>query len=356
MKRMDNLKVQSPGIYFGMPEEIYHADPSLSASGIKDLDVSRLTYWINSVLNPLREDKNTKPMTAGKALHKSIIEGPEAFNEAYAMIPEKPDNALDGGAELKDKCADLGLKKSGSIAELCERIREADKDAVLWPDVLRDFREKNEGKIFLTSAEAYDIEFPSAIIAKHPTALKAFTGGYPEVSIFWRDEETNVPLKSRIDYLKAKAVVELKSFSNPFGKPLDKAIGHAVANHRYFVDAAVRLEGAEQAKKMKPDQWHGELPSGEWIDAFKKCSVHTVAFVFLEQGKCPNIRLREWRRSEKKGGDNNAYYYKGQLAFREGVERYAECMKHFGPDIPWMNIEPMTPFIDGFDFPIWMTD
>lgn len=352
---MLNLKIKPPGIYFGLPEEGYHKDPSLSASGIKDLDVSLLTYWTNSVLNPNREDKNSKPMTAGKALHKLIIEGLGPFSKAYAMIPEKPDNALDGGRELQAKCADLGLKKSGSIIECCERIQEADKNIALWPLMMRDFREKNEGKIFLTPAEAYNIEFPSAIIAKHPTALKAFTGGYPEVSIFWRDEEANVPLKARLDYLKTKAVVELKSFSNPFGKPLDKAIGHAVANHRYFVDAAVRLEAAEQAKKMKPSQWHGELPSQGWIEAFRTHDAHAMVFVFLEQGKCPNIRLREWRRAEKAGGSDNPYYVKGQMAFREGIERYQKCMEHFGPDIPWMNIEPMTPFID-IDFPIWMTD
>lgn len=352
---MKTLTFKEPGVYFGMPENEYHADPSLSASGIKNLDVSLLTYWVDSVLNPEREDRTTKPMTAGKALHKLIIEGQDAFDEAYATIPEKPYGAIDGGDDLKAKCGELGLKKTGKIIDLCLRIREAEPDAVLWPFILRDFKEANESKIILSAEDAYNIAFPSAIIEKHPVALKAFTGGYPEVSIFWRDPETNMPMKARLDYLKTLAVVELKSFSNPFGKPLDKAIGHAVANHRYYVDAAVRLEAAEQAKKMDVKQWHGELPPPEWIEAFKACPTHALVFVFLEQGKCPNIRVREWRKSETKRGSDSPYFVKGEMAFREGVERYAQCMEHFGPDIPWMNIEPMTPFVD-IDFPMWMTD
>ena len=41
-----DLGQHAPGIYFGLPEEEYHADRSLSASGIKDIHVTPLTFWL----------------------------------------------------------------------------------------------------------------------------------------------------------------------------------------------------------------------------------------------------------------------------------------------------------------------
>lgn len=350
---MADINITESGVYFDMDEETYHADASLSASGIKDLRVSPLTYWVKSPLNPNQVNKASQAMANGKALHTRVIEGPEAFAERYAVIPEKPEGALDGGAELKERCGELELKKSGSIAELCARIQEADPKAILWPDIIGEFNETNEGKIILKPEQAYDIEFPAQIIARHPTASKAFTGGFPEVSIFWRDEETGVPLKCRVDFLKTKAVVELKSFSNPFDKPLDVAIAHAIANRRYYVDAAVRLEGVEQAKKMIRAKKINNCPDDAWVKAFIECPGHTFVFVFLEQGDCPNIRVREFRRTVREGGDENLYWQTASTTFRWGVKLWNEHFKHFGAEVPWLNIEPMTPFSDE-EFPMWM--
>jgi hypothetical protein len=47
------------GIYLNLPEDDYHADPALSASGIKKLLQSPADYWFTSVHNPDREDKDT---------------------------------------------------------------------------------------------------------------------------------------------------------------------------------------------------------------------------------------------------------------------------------------------------------
>ena len=52
-------KITPPGIYFGMPDSEYHADPSLSNSGIKSLLVSALDFWTESPINPDWEDRET---------------------------------------------------------------------------------------------------------------------------------------------------------------------------------------------------------------------------------------------------------------------------------------------------------
>ena len=42
-----------PGIYFDLPDHLYHAAEGLSCSGIKHLTVSRLNYWHKN-LDPSR--------------------------------------------------------------------------------------------------------------------------------------------------------------------------------------------------------------------------------------------------------------------------------------------------------------
>lgn len=124
-----------PGIYFGLTEDEYHADPSFSSSGIKDITVSPLDYWVKSWMNPNKVDKEGPALRLGKAYHKLILEGREAFEATYAVKPDKDDypDALDGAAALKAYCESLDLKKSGSIAEMCARIREVDNTVELWP-------------------------------------------------------------------------------------------------------------------------------------------------------------------------------------------------------------------------------
>src|SRR5690349_5803745 len=93
------LETHVPGIYFGMPEEEYHADRSLSASGIKDIHVTPLTFWMRSGFNENRLDDSSEPKERGKAFHARLLEGPEAFKARYAIAPDIADypDALDGG-------------------------------------------------------------------------------------------------------------------------------------------------------------------------------------------------------------------------------------------------------------------
>jgi len=359
-----DVGAHEPGIYFGMPEEEYHADRSLSASGIKDMHASPLTFWMRSGFNPNKTDESTEPKERGKAFHARLLEGAGAFGERYAVIPEIDDypGALDGGEDLKARCKELGLPVSGSIAKLCERIRITDPDAVLWPDIMLAFRERclADGLFPIKKKLADEIERMVRIVEMNPATGKALRGGYPEVSIFWIDAETGVPMKSRVDYLKARAIVEQKTFTNPFGKPIDQAISSSVANNKYFVDAAVRMDGVEQAKAMyrKHGQKivHGHMPASDWMEAFAAPGPHAFVFLFLEAGDVPNVRAREFKERERDGAkDQNLYFAKGHAMYRQGVALYRQFFEHYGPDLPWVDPQPVRAFSDA-DFPIWSLD
>jgi hypothetical protein len=351
-----------PGIYFNMDEDEYRKAPALSSSGIRDLLISPLDYWSNSPSNPAYVDQKTDAMILGTAMHRRLLE-PERFKAMYAAWPRPEDypNAVDGGDALKALCGELGLKKSGKIADLCERILEANPDAQLWPVIKGDLIKRQAGRTLLKASDLEDIERAARFVFAHQSAAKALTGGYSEVSIFWIDDETGVPLKARLDNLKVKVTVDVKSFSNPLGKPIAAAVAGSVANGRYDVQAVTYDAGVEAVKRLLRERGSsvlhgaGEIPN-DWLLAFAACQRHTFAFVFVETGPVTNVRVREFKEWEGHGGQGmsaNAYWSAGLSGFRRGVLKYQECMKRFGPHRPWIEDEPMKPFND-MEFPMHM--
>lgn len=353
-----------PGIYFGLPEEEYHADPSLSSSGIRNILISPLDYWVNSKMNPDYEDTKTDAMTQGTAFHRRLLE-PARFAEIYASMPTKDDypDAIDGADALKKECERLDLKKGGKIEDLCERILEADPRAKLWPVIKQGLLADLAGRTLLKRDVISDIERMANIVLAHQSAEKALTGGMSEVSIFWNDTDTNVPMKARLDYLKIKAIVDVKSFNNPLSKPIDAAVASAVANGRYDVQAVIYDDAVRIAKQMlRRDKTaainvvSGPTPENDWLVALAACEHHAFAFVFIEQGAVTNVRVREFCKMETYGGlggTSNLYWQSGHAGYREGVRRYVDCMKEFGPDKPWIEDVPMRAFADA-EFPMYL--
>lgn len=362
------IDAHAPGIYFGMPEAEYHADRSLSATGAKDILASPLTFWMKSAFNPDRKDESTEPKERGKAFHCRLLEGAETFAARYAVEPDESDypGVLRSSDALKARCEELGLKKSGSIADLCARVIEADPDAILWPRIMEEF----EHDLAVTGRErikpklAREIARHVRIIEMHPATEKALRGGFCEVSFFWIDPETGVPMKARADYLKSRATVELKTFTNPFSKPLDAAVASSMANNKYFIDAVTRTEAVERAKgayrKHGAEIVFGQSPPAEWLEAFAHPAPHAFVFLFLEAGHVPNVRVREFRRFETapQGSarpSENMLWSKGHQLFRQAVAAYRACLDHYGPDLPWVDPQPMRAFVDA-DFPLYVFD
>jgi hypothetical protein len=354
----------APGIYFGLDESVYHADPALSSSGIRNLLVSPLDYWVNSSLNPDYVDEKTDAMITGTAFHRRLLE-PVRFAELYAGAPSKEDypDAIDGGEALKAECERLGLKKGGKIEDLCDRILDSDPKAKLWPVIKQGILAGLEGKTLLKRETMADIERVARFVFAHESAAKALTGGAAEVSIFWLDPETGVRMKARLDYLKVKAIADVKSFSNPLAKPIDAAVASAVANGRYDVQAVIYDVAVAHAKAMlrrdKTKAIHhvsGPVPENDWLVSLAACERHAFAFVFIETGPVTNVRVREFRKTESYGGLGgtiNLYWQSGETGFREGLRRYVQCMKIFGKDKPWVEDEPMRPFNDQ-EFPLYL--
>jgi hypothetical protein len=358
---IDTGMKHAPGIYFGMPEDEYHAIPALSASGIRNMMVSEMDFWAHSWMNPNKKNVETDAMTTGKAFHARIVEGKEAFYERYASAFDDSDypNALKTADDIKEALADLGLKKTGkNKSELIERLREADSTLQIYDDLRADYEAQHVGKVFLSIDLIAQIEYAAAMVEKHPDLSRCFIGGYPEVTVIWYDRETGVPMKSRMDYLKIQAIIDLKTFSNPMGKPIDKAIYGSMASGRYHVQTAVYTEADKQAvqfaREGKAFVYAGqnctdvppETPLSEWLKKYARVEDRRFIFVFQQTGVAPIARGREMPRG--------LVYDCGVVSMRTGIEKFKHCLETFGT-APWVDTSPIEVFEDD-QFPVYTTE
>lgn len=337
------------GIYFGLPEESYFAHPAFSSSGIRWLRVSPLDFWSRSWLNPNRpEESPSEFMEMGKAYHKRIVEGRDAFYQCYAaeLDAEKYPNALRTNDEIKARLRDMGEKTGGNKADLIARLLAVDPSAEVWDTLEREHAEHHGGKILISQPLIEKIELSAAMIEKHPQLCKAFTGGAAEVSIFWHDEETGVPMKARLDRLKARAIVDLKTFSNPLGKPIDRAIATSVASGKYHIQAAVYDEAAKiGARYIREGRVFGDV-SPDVLKQLSGDGERDFLFVFQQTGIAPVARGKVLPKG--------LVFQCGQVVVRESIREFARYYEAFG-ETPWVDPSDIIAFDDA-EFPVYLTE
>lgn len=336
------------GVWFGMPEADYHAVPALSNSGIKNLLVSPMDFWARSWLNPDKEDEPSPQMELGKAYDKRIVEGRHAFARAYApaLVKEDAKFALVTMDDIREAMKDRGLKGGKTKADCIAILNEADPGLPIWDILESDHAAEHAGKTLLHPDVIARIEIAAAMIEKHPELSKCFTGGQPQVSVFWYDRETGVPMKARYDYLKPRAIIDLKTFSNPLMKPVDRAVATAMASGKYHVQMAVYLEGAAQSPRLiAGGEVNGEV-SDEFLNAVAAVPDKRFLFVFQQTGVAPVARGYELPRG--------LVYDCGVMAMRAAQIRFRECFAAFGSD-PWIDTQGITAFDDA-GFPAYMTE
>lgn len=209
--------LHSPGIYFGMTAEEYHADPALGSSSIRDLIASPRRYWERSWMNPDRDlyvdDEDTDATQLGTALHCYVLDGQAAFSRNYIRRPDD-----DPGATPSQKAA------------LTRKANEAAKAV---------------NRISLHGDEWRLCEKAAAVISEHVDLEDLFVGGDHEVSIFWRNQ-FEIPCKARFDILKPRGIADVKTIAIRDHGRLDVAAKYAIKRLRYHIQAEHYLEARRQ--------------------------------------------------------------------------------------------------------------
>lgn len=327
------------GIWFGLPEDDYHAINACSASGMKSLSISPMLHWSRSPLNLMRRDDDTDAKILGRAYHVRICEGAEAYVARYSPIPCRADypDALVTMKQLRAAILEAGDKPRGTAKEqISAQLRLIEPSVQIWDDIIRQHAEDNEGLVLIKTVDHAEIEIAARMIELDHDISKGFTGGYPEVSIFFYDDASGAPCKARLDRLKLKSFTDLKSFSLRSERPVDSAVDYEIAARKHYIAVCHYEDAIEAAKRLIREHGasvvHG-LEDPAW--ALKWAEVRepqTAFYVFQATGEAPITRGRIMHRG--------TVYTITQGAVRMLRRRYVEMTKAYGCD-PWLDIAPI---------------
>jgi len=290
--------IERLGIYFDLPAPDYHADPALGSTDIKRLLASGADYWWSSPLNPNKEERSTPSLEFGKAVHKLVFEGHQAFAAKYVRRP--PD-----------------------IARLTEK-----KKLELFPNNETVLDEDDFDRIIISGE----------LIARNSELATAFEGGMPEVSVFWLTPTSDagpVRCKARFDYLKVRGIGDLKSIRNNYGRPFAEACKRAIIDYRYDLQAAHYLEGRGEFRNLIA---HGLVYGDhdpEWLARCAASPTFAWQWVFYQAEGAPIT----WSRSLSPGNPIL------DIAFRDRTHAlgvYCEFRDAFPAGEMWTLQEPVT--------------
>lgn len=348
------LSFPGAGIYFDMPEEVYHGIPALSNGGMKLLASSPMLYWAKCPwMNPDFEPPEQKDhFDIGHAYHCRILEGREAFASRFAIGLDKKDypNAVDTMKEIRAKYPE-GIRPKGADKRTCfDYLATLDGTLQLWDDLVAEHAKANEGKCMIDARTNRQIEIAAAMIEKDPELADELKGGWPEVSLFWNCPVTGVPKKMRVDYLQFIGMVDFKSFQNTQERSIDRAIQLDIANRRYPMQPSHYFEGAAEVRKLVLQ--HGASVVHASDDAQEawalKWAQHdepdTWLWIFQQKGVAPVTRGVNFSRL----GHLKAGFDGICLSMSKTFRRYSEV---FGLD-PWIDSRPIYELADD-DLPPW---
>lgn len=262
-----------PGVYSGITNDAYHSGEGISKSGLDLIGRSPLHYWAKYI-DPNRVPQEPTPaMQLGTAIHAAVLE-PDLFARDYVVVPTD--------APRRPTRTQLAAKKPSddTVAAI-----------IYW----NDFDRANAGR---TVISVDDYQTCSAIqenVRRHPAAQVLLTDGEPELSVYWRDEQTGVLCKCRPDWMnyKANAIVDVKSCEDASPAGFQKSI----IKYGYHVQAAWYLDGLKAAT--------GHAPSAFIFAAFEKARPYATAFYYADEDM---IEL-------------------GRMLYRERLDLYAGCLK-----------------------------
>lgn len=365
------------GIYFDMPLEDYLEIERLSKSGIKQILISPADFWADSWLNPEpekltpeQERRRALARLLGKAYHTARLE-PWRFEEDYCREISKADFAeaegfLSNATEIEAALADLGQAKrskdDGGVLGQAQRLAAAGYPHPIWHIEQAKWEAEREDRIALAAEDWDQIIIDMARMRSVQEVDQALSNGYAEVVILYDCPDTGLPMKSRLDWLRADGWVEFKSFANPNGKELEHCLIDAVKYSRYYIDVILYHEAVEairlQGLQPQLDASGGQRELIAQIQLSPDPLPHRI--IFQQKGRAPNILSRELQLFEipiasqmaKLGSPTEAHaehgdretrrptmlMQKGQAQIRNSkriFERYSEIYERGDPWLPW---------------------
>lgn len=337
----------APGIYFGMSDVEYHADPALGSTSIKAIAIDAVEYQFDRLYG---EDKDSDALLFGQAIHARMLEGRAVFESKFCKEFDKTEHpdALTTTDDLKKWLDKYGQDKlSGKKKEdLIAMVRNIDPDQPIAGDLRAAWDKENAGKIQLKPKRWAQIEVAAKWVQRDPLLSAVmedgtFTHGAPEVSIFYEDR--GVRLKARFDRLLRHAIVDLKSFAPIFGGRIDGPDGTAlktIGRMKYDVQAADYLRAWERAKQLHADGLvFGDPPFDSFLAECFAREEPSWIWIMVKTKGAPQPLVIDWQ----------AKFAKAAAAdqVEEAIETYIRLRDEFGDNQEWVPMRPAITVTDG---------
>lgn len=334
------------GVYFGMPADQYHADPALGG-GDHVLLASSPSEWQWRRLFGQPENEDTPAKREGRAKHTRILEGRDEMLRRHPIRPERDDYGsalLVTADDLREFCRDHGLKTGGSKADLIARVREVDARVPIWDEIVETFEADTAGTEPITREVAERVELEVAMIEKNPALKPCFRDGCPEVSVFWTTPD-NIRCKARIDYLKIRSTVDLKTF-RPWSDVQDThAISSSISRYGYDVKGAHYVEARlELGRLFDEGLVFGDCPmGGDWLERAAHHEGPAYVWVFVKAEGAPLAYARVM---------GPTIFSIGMTKVQRARRSFLDFTAKFGLDEVWLPEDvKITPTIDIDDMP-----
>lgn len=231
------------GIYINLPNLDYLNDWALSYSAMKTLNSNPPDWFWESPFNVLEDQtrKSTPALRFGEALHCALLEPEDELAKRFSVKPSRSDprfkDHVDTVDQIKEAIEKLGNKPKGKRkSDFIEQLLELNPAAKILDAAIDDW--KRAGFTELTEEQMTKLQLMKRMAEAHPALKNAFTGrGLSEVSCFWTDEN-GIRQRARMDRMKPKATIDLKSISNWAGREFQQALLREAALRQYHVQAA----------------------------------------------------------------------------------------------------------------------
>lgn len=323
------------GIYFNMPAEEYFALPFFSRSLAQKVRFSgeEAEFYIK---NPTKE---TRSMELGTALHSMFLE-PEKFDKTYIKNPSITDEIYQGKKiiqtveDLKPFLEMYGLKKTGKKEDLIESVRSYldPSHVIIWDDVKVNFdRQVILDNKKVLSNEDFQILFDlNNKFNENENLHDVLKNGRAEVVVIWKDRETGIICKCRLDYVQPNSITDLKSYSvKDFNTPLLDQLRKKTVFSYYNFQYAIYAEALETVIDLINEgkaEIYGE-DDENWKLEFLKNSKKKFSILFVRTSAPYQMQILELKNAEVLDATNNAYFTIAQNIWRNSIRKFAHFLK-----------------------------
>lgn len=334
------------GIHFGLPEDQHRADPGIGSTDLKRLLINPVGFWANSpagravliALGLLKDDddsdKDTLSKAFGRAAHVVALEA-HRFDAAYFEHEDPPEDYLTTKNTIRaalERTPGAYVPIGGAQRpELAMAARRA--GLKLIEDWRADMAIKAEGRVVLSRRWMATLRLIERLIDVNRSDLDgksvrqdSLSNGYPEVTIIW--EEDGIRLKARVDYLRLRGMIDVKTYGCPPDKmPLAFFLGQ-VANYGYELQAVhYKAAWASIGAAIAEGRVFGTVDP-DWLKRLRTADTPGWRWVAIQTLGFPEVDWLDWSAGMAEGAAE------GQR--RQALNTYATYSAKFGTDQPWI--------------------